>query len=160
MTRTGWAVVLYVVSLAADLGGIGLIVRDVRRNTRRLAEWIGANPEGNAEGSWAQVSMLNRVVVDMLGGRPWRTVAVVLLVVGVVTGELRCPRCGDIIRPWQLWDLDHPHALHDGGHPLHAYPAHRACNRRAGGELAARNRHLAAQRRRAARIPGQPSTRW
>ena len=47
-----------------------------------------------------------------------------------------CPRCGGLVNQWDAWDLDHvgePVAL--GGRTTDIRPAHRACNRGAGGAL-------------------------
>jgi hypothetical protein len=47
-----------------------------------------------------------------------------------------CTRCPSLVQPWDAWDLDHadvPAAL--GGDLTGARPAHRSCNRVAGGEL-------------------------
>src|SRR5262245_2937890 len=49
-----------------------------------------------------------------------------------------CPRCSQMVMPWDHWDLDHidiPVAL--GGSDTRLRPAHRSCNRKAGRELGA-----------------------
>ena len=49
-----------------------------------------------------------------------------------------CPRCSQMVMPWDMWDLDHidiPVAL--GGTDSRLRPAHRSCNRKAGRELGA-----------------------
>lgn len=51
---------------------------------------------------------------------------------------LPCPRCSEMVMPWDHWDLDHidiPVAL--GGTDSRLRPAHRSCNRKAGRELGA-----------------------
>lgn len=46
----------------------------------------------------------------------------------VATGTMPCVRCGFLIEPGELWDLDH---AEDGSY---RGPAHASCNRRAGAE--------------------------
>jgi hypothetical protein len=54
----------------------------------------------------------------------------------VTTGSVACWRCGELIAPWDDWDLDHS----DGALMNGAYrgAAHASCNRAAGAEKANR----------------------
>ena len=52
-----------------------------------------------------------------------------------------CSVCGDLVQPFQRWDLDHLVPLARGGHPLamsNLGPAHTSCNRRKKHHLAPR----------------------
>lgn len=64
----------------------------------------------------------------------------------VAAGQAWCARCGQRIAPGQPWDLDHD----DHDRTRYRGPAHRACNRKAGGKLGATIIHA---RRRRARLP-------
>lgn len=59
-----------------------------------------------------------------------------------------CFRCGQLIQPWDTWDLDHrtPRAL--GGSNADTAPSHTTCNRKAGGELAKQLATIGAQEAR------------
>src|SRR3954466_3669485 len=48
-----------------------------------------------------------------------------------------CARCGEVINPGDLWDLDHLKPLALGGTDDTARPAHVRCNRRHGSQLGA-----------------------
>ena len=66
-------------------------------------------------------------------GRPWRRARAYWsqrLPVG-------CSRCGGPVEAWQEWDLDHLVSVANGGDssPENLWPAHRGCNRAAGGSL-------------------------
>lgn len=63
-------------------------------------------------------------------------------------GSLPCPRCPQLMYPWQELDLDHdqlPRAL--GGRPGEGRLAHRSCNRSAGAQLGNVIRSLARPQR-------------
>jgi hypothetical protein len=62
--------------------------------------------------------------------RQWET--------AVANGMAVCPRCGTLIQPGELWDLDH-----DDNRTTYRGPAHRSCNRAAGARNAARKTNTA-----------------
>lgn len=88
MTTTVWAALLYSVSLAAELGGIAILVADLLRNRVEVRERKAANPNNNEGGSWLQMNLLNNVMLGLIGVTRWRILAVALLVVGVITGGI------------------------------------------------------------------------
>lgn len=56
-----------------------------------------------------------------------------------------CSRCGDMVYPWQPWDIDHPLGIAVA--PDVTAPAHRSCNRRAGTAVAQAMRTLGTRSR-------------
>lgn len=77
---------LYVLAVIADLAGFALLVNEARKADRELVAWNDANPNENADGSNAQILLLNRVVNGLLGSRRKRALAVVLVALGIVSG--------------------------------------------------------------------------
>ena len=67
----------------------------------------------------------------------------------VATGQVPCARCGQTIRPGQLWDLGH---LDGTGKHAYSGPEHRRCNRSAGSAKGKTNR--ATMRRKPEPHPG------
>jgi hypothetical protein len=54
----------------------------------------------------------------------------------VEAGACTCPKCGQVIKPGEQWDLGHQHDLVLGGLPGGPMvPEHRACNRSAGARI-------------------------
>ncbi|MGY1689511.1 hypothetical protein ACI79C_04115 [Geodermatophilus sp. SYSU D00697] len=73
-------VVCYAVAALAQLTALVLLAREARRSSSVLRRWHEADPRQRAE--------LPGLVGDLLGNSFDRGAAVVLLVVGVVTGAL------------------------------------------------------------------------
>ena len=80
--------ICFVASALAELGGIGLLVRQASAAKAQLQRWLDANPERHIEGSYNQVALLNPLVTGLLQerSRPWTPIA--LLVTGVVLGTV------------------------------------------------------------------------
>lgn len=87
--RLPLTVVCIVVALAAELGGIALLVAEARAATRALRRWRDAKPEENPDGSYGRQRLMDDEVVEHLLGHEFdRGLAVGLIVLGVVAGAL------------------------------------------------------------------------
>ena len=82
------AVVCYVVAVCAQLAGLALVVKEVRRTSRALRRWQAAGTEGRALDASVRGGELSLIVDDLLGDRFDRAGAVVLVGIGVVAGAL------------------------------------------------------------------------
>ena len=85
MQFAGWC---FIVSLLAELGGVGLIVCEALRMRSLLAKWEQRNPKRNPGGSWRQVLIMNRVMRLLFTARIRVTGAVALLLVGIIAGTV------------------------------------------------------------------------
>lgn len=82
------AAVCYVIALLAESAGIVLVWLEAQGAQRALRKYLKLNPEGNPGGSYGQLAELQPVIVEVLGSRSKRWLAVGLLIVGVVAGAL------------------------------------------------------------------------
>ncbi len=81
-------VVCYVVAVCAQLAGLALVVKEVRRTSRALRRWQAASTEGRGLDASVRGGELSLIVDDLLGDRFDRAGAVVLVGIGVVAGAL------------------------------------------------------------------------
>jgi hypothetical protein len=98
---------------------------------------------------------------DPRSSRAWKTLRASWAAV-IATSIVTCPRCGKHITSDQPWDLGHRTALRSGGSNGDAWPEHRGCNRRAGGELSVEVRRANRGRRadRGRHVYPPPSRDW
>lgn len=83
------AAILFVLACVAERGVVVLIVREARRTATVLRRWQQADsPANQGQGTYDQQLLVNEVVRTLLGARVRITSAVVLLVVGIVTGTV------------------------------------------------------------------------
>lgn len=83
------AAVCYVLACLAELGGVALIVREAVTAKRVLTKWEAAdNPANDGAGTWDQAALVNKVASTLLAARAGAAWAVVLLVVGIITGTI------------------------------------------------------------------------
>ena len=79
-------VTLYLVSFAAELTAVILLLLDARDASAALKRWVGANPGGNDEGAYGQLLELNDIMLGLLGSPRTRYTAVGLILFGLVAG--------------------------------------------------------------------------
>lgn len=83
------AAILFLVACASELGGVVLVVREARSLRRVLAGWDeGSNPLRFGHKPEVQVTLMGDVVRAVLNARLRVTVAVTLLVVGIIAGTI------------------------------------------------------------------------
>jgi hypothetical protein len=87
-TAVEFAGYCFIVALAAELGGVALIVCEAVRMRRLLDRWNRLNPRNNAGGSHRQIMLVNRVMQILFTARIRVTTAVALLTIGIVAGTV------------------------------------------------------------------------